>query len=74
MNYSKSDFQNKSRYFLLFDNLEIIALELYRLIESNKYKCEIAENQLIITFILDIVNIDNFILNIPKKEEIELPR
>ena len=67
--FTKNNLNQISKYFRLFDDISEIFTELKKRIEENKFTINVNENNFDILFKVDISNINEFSLELKRKEE-----
>ena len=67
--FTKNNLYQISKYFMLFNDISEIIPELKKRIEENKFKINVNENTFDLLFNVDISNINEFILELKRKEE-----
>ncbi len=67
--FTKDNLNQISKFFRLFDDISEIIPELKIRIEQNKYKFNVNENNFDILFKVEISNINEFSLELKRKEE-----
>ena len=67
--FTKNNLNQISKFFRLFDDISEIIPELKIRIEQNKYKFNVNENNFDILFKVEISNINEFSLELKRKEE-----
>ena len=67
--FTKNNLNQISKFFMLFNDISEIFTELKVRIEENKYKINVNENNFNILFKVEFTNINEFSLELKRKEE-----
>ena len=67
--FTKNNFNQISKFFMFFNDISEIFTELKIKIEENKFKINVNENKFVLLFKVDISNINEFSIELKRKEE-----
>jgi hypothetical protein len=67
--FTKNNFNQISKFFMFFNDISEIFTELKIKIEENKFKIDVNENKFVLLFKVDISNINEFSIELKRKEE-----
>ena len=66
--FTKNNLNQISKFFMFFNDISEILTELKIRIEENKFKINVNENKFVLLFKVDISNINEFSLELKRKE------